>query len=315
MADAQKFLFLFVLTTSVNMHGMNNNLANLCAALETGNSESLKAITTNSQFDPNFHLNTTLGCMDLFAYLVWQTFPDDSKTCELATILYNAGVHITLPSETTGFTVFHHIKSNFLFDFFIKKANITNPKNLLDTDYHDGKETLFLKLIIQQTPFEEIKKIYNRYKPNLHFETIAGGTILHHLLAFYLVYNLEAQLYCTIPFEQMAHAKIAPKDMYRLKKKYNYVEETVNKFKFFVEHGNINPHAKNKYAETAYEFYSTLQKTLHTDNLDDYLKAYPEYENFLNILACLKKAYVIGNINLENFFQMNAKLEELIIFS
>ena len=210
-------------SASLTIYGMEDNSYNhLIKALIEGNSEQLRAITTSRDFVPNCSIDTLAGPMDPIAYLILQTFPDASKIYELVTILHDAGVRIILPSQTDLFTAFHHAKNLNIFQFLLKKANIigtTEAKKLLDRYYENGKETLFLKLTIELFPFEEIKKIYNTYKPDLHFKITADGTILHHLLAFYLFNNLNAQLYYSSPVERIAD--IVSEDMFRFAITYN----------------------------------------------------------------------------------------------
>jgi hypothetical protein len=288
----------------------DNSYDHLIQALIEGNPEKLKAITTNNNFDPNFHIKTSCGCLDSFTYLLMQTFPDDSKTCALANILHNANIRITLPSETKYFTVFHFVKSKIILDYFINKANIKNPKALLDTYYKDDKETLFLKLSIELVPFEEIKKIYESYKPDLHFKTTADGTILHHLLAFYLFHNLNAQHYYSKPTQRIAD--IVSEDLFRFAITYQYMKETYNKFKFFVNDGTIDPLAKNKYGQTPYQFYTLLLNGLEMNTLNLFIPQYPEYEDLMKILFSRKIGFGKVKIPLTRFFKESFNLAQLI---
>jgi hypothetical protein len=318
MFCARSFLFLLVFTVSVTIQGMKNdsynslinNYKSLVMALIEGNPEKLKSTTISPHFDPNFYIGTTCGCMDPFAYLVLQTFPDESKTCKLATILYNANVHIRLPSETPLFTVFHFVKSKLMLDYFMNKANITNPKELLDTYYTNGKETLFLKLSIELTPCEEIKKIYAAYKPNLNFKITANGTVLHHLLAFYLFSNLNAQVYHVLPVQHIED--IVSENLFQVATKYDYVGETYNKFEFFAKCAGINSLEKNEYDQTPYQFYIFLLNGLQTNILPLFIIQYPEYEDLMKILFSRKIDLESQDIPLTRFFKESFELAKLI---
>jgi len=90
------------------------------------------------------------------------------------------------------------------------------------------------------------------------------------------------------------------------------MKETYNKFKFFVEDGNVDSLAKNEYNQTPYQFYTFLLGGLQKNTLHDSIPQYPEYADLMNILFSRKKGIENKKISLTRFFEESFMLVLLI---
>ncbi|HTM06338.1 MAG TPA: hypothetical protein VL201_03790, partial [Patescibacteria group bacterium] len=297
------------------------NLNNLTNALQSGNLVLLKTMVNNKAFDPNtVIIQLDHNKLNSLEYFLIMNYSDENIVCAGLNILCDAKVPINPPSDDHQLTAFHFVKTIGIFDYLIKKAEINDPKNILDFTCTGKNETIFESYFFNMMTFEELEKIYNAYQPKVFNTATAGSTILHDILSNYLlVYlgHLRIQSYNKEVF-QITGPFISPDGLYLLRS-YSYTDETFKKIKLLIQNASIDCFKKNKYNQTPYEFYVLLLDGLKTNDLDQimlihkqYKNSMPEYEKLITWLFERRFDIAYSHINLSTFFNENLKFSTLL---
>lgn len=311
---AYTFLLFFIATVSIKTYGMKrkyDKIPDLRIALNNGDVRTLKTVVSSEDFDPEITILTECGELDPFAYLLLQQFPDENITLECAQILCDAQVPIQDTFYNKSISIFDLIQSLKLLKFFVDKKEIMQVQNVLMTYSLTNRNILFQRMLYSITPVEELKKIYQHYDLKLNLPKTTTGTLLHDVLANYLVNNLRFQQYRDRPINRIGLTISAN----ALKKiiAYDDIDQTYKKYKFLIEEVKINRFEPDIYQNQPVAFYCFLLTRLQSNEKKPFaLKNYPLYRDLINELLTIKNELNNNNISLARFFEESTRLKELI---
>lgn len=278
----------------------------LIDALNTCNPDALQTVVSDKNFDPHITIDTQLGPLNPLVYLVFQQFPDSSKTYACVDILHKAHVPIKEPSEQEPLTIFSLVNSEEMLTYLTTKIyKEKSAKEMLEIYFSKVKYTLFQNMCSTIIPSSELKKIYNTYNPRIDQHTVANGNILHSILFGYLAINLSAQIFRA---SSVKRVNSISEHVFNNTINYDYVNETYEKYIFFANNAAINLLEKNGFNQLPYQFYIfLLRKLYHNDSPNDLLQ-----DCLISSLFDLRNRLNNANISTKRFYTESLALAKLI---